>query len=131
MKCCTWSRVGTGPQAPAVGLDDGPADRQSHAGALRLGSEECIENLLDLVWWNSNSGIHDRNQELTAVIFCDLIVSLPGVFMLFMASIPLSMRFIKTCCNCTRSAFIEASSSERSLWIKIECLDASPRSKAI
>ena len=44
---------------PAVGLDDGPADRQSHAGALRLGSEECIENFLGLFWWNSNASIHD------------------------------------------------------------------------
>ena len=72
MKRRACSRVGSGPQAPSVGLDDGPADRQSHAGALRLGSEECVENLLDLFWWNSNSGIHDRNQELTAVILLRL-----------------------------------------------------------
>jgi hypothetical protein len=44
------------------------ADGQSHTGALRLGSEECVENFLDLFWWNSSSGIHDRNQELIAVI---------------------------------------------------------------
>jgi len=35
--------VGCGPQATAVRLDNGAADGQAHAGALRFGGKEGIE----------------------------------------------------------------------------------------
>jgi len=43
LKHCAPTEGCGGPQAPAMGLDDGSADGQSHAGALRLGGEEGIE----------------------------------------------------------------------------------------
>ena len=43
------SRAGARPQPAAMRFDDPPTDRQSHAGALRLGGEECLENALAFV----------------------------------------------------------------------------------
>ena len=40
------SRIGARPQAATMRFDNPPADRQSHAGALRFGGEECIEDLV-------------------------------------------------------------------------------------
>ena len=42
---CAPSFVGCCPQTATVRLDDGSADRQPHAGALRFGGKECIEDL--------------------------------------------------------------------------------------
>src|SRR5258705_8775995 len=35
------SRIGARPQAATMRFDNPPTDRQSHAGALRFGREEC------------------------------------------------------------------------------------------
>src|SRR5437867_6551768 len=51
--------------------------------------------------------------------------------MSFMASMPLSMRFINTCCNCTRSAMILGRSLASSPRIEIEYRLASLRSRTI
>jgi len=59
------SRVGCGPQAAAVGLDDRPADREPHARALSLGAEERVKDLVRLLRRNAHSCIRDRNQQLT------------------------------------------------------------------
>jgi len=50
LKRCAPTGVCDGPQAAAMRFDDGTADGQSHAGALRFGGEEGIEDLLRLFW---------------------------------------------------------------------------------
>jgi len=50
-----------------VRLDNLAADRQSHSGALRLGSNECTEDLIDLFWWNSDTRIEDRDSEFAVL----------------------------------------------------------------
>ena len=50
LKRCTRPGVGGGPQTSAMRFDDGAADGQSHASALRLGRKEGIEDLLRLFW---------------------------------------------------------------------------------
>src|SRR5437764_14981632 len=48
VKDCTPGRVGGGPYASAMRFDDGAADPESHAGPLRFGGEEWIEDLIRL-----------------------------------------------------------------------------------
>jgi len=50
LKCCAWPRARGCPQAATVRFDNRPANGQSHAGALRFGSKECLEDLLRLLW---------------------------------------------------------------------------------
>ena len=47
-KRCPSSGVCGGPDATTVGLDNGTCDRQSQAGALRLGSKERVKDLVSL-----------------------------------------------------------------------------------
>jgi len=47
LKCCTRPGIRSRPQPAAVRLDNQAADRQSHSGALRLGRNECTEDLID------------------------------------------------------------------------------------
>ena len=63
--------VGGGPQTAAMQFNDGTADGQSHAGALRLGGKECTEDLLRLFWLKSHARIADRDQELTIVVMAN------------------------------------------------------------
>jgi hypothetical protein len=49
LKDRTPSDVAGRPQAAPMRFDDPPTDRQSHAGALRFGGEECVENALGLI----------------------------------------------------------------------------------
>ena len=83
-------------------FDDGAADRQTHPGALRLGAEEGGKDLIGLPGGQPDPGVTDRDGKLT--ILRD--ARRDGQFSPepLIASIPLSMRFIKTCCSCTRSA---------------------------
>ncbi|TMA31536.1 MAG: amino acid permease, partial [Deltaproteobacteria bacterium] len=46
-------------------FDDRAADGQAHAGAVRLGGEEGIEDLGRLLRGQSDAGIADRDQQLT------------------------------------------------------------------
>src|SRR5258708_33339663 len=46
VKRCPWSGVGGGPEAAAMRFDDRSTDRQPHPGAMRLGREECVEDLI-------------------------------------------------------------------------------------
>jgi hypothetical protein len=50
LKRCARLGACRGPQATAMRFDDGTANRQSHAGALRFGGKKCIEDLLCLFW---------------------------------------------------------------------------------
>ena len=61
----------------------------------------------------------------------DWIVSSPAGLTSFMASMPLSIRFINTCCSCTRSPMTLERSSARSVRIEMEYRLASLRSRMI
>src|SRR5262245_62349283 len=90
------------PDLAAIGFDDRAGDRQSEAGALRLGCKERVENSLQLVGWNAGTGIENRY----------LDVSVPGQhgfqrqssrawIAARHASIPFSARFKMSCCKFT------------------------------
>ena len=51
--------VGRRPQMATVRLDDGTADRQTHAGALRFGRKEGIEDLVGLFGRQSHASVTD------------------------------------------------------------------------
>ena len=59
MKGCSAPGVGSCPQMPSMRLDNGTADRQPHAAALRLGSEERVENLIRIFNRQSDSCVAD------------------------------------------------------------------------
>ena len=63
MEGCT--APGVGPQAPAMRLDDGTADGQSHTGALGLGDKECIKDLVRFLCRQSHASIADRDQQFS------------------------------------------------------------------
>src|SRR5260370_33174689 len=42
-----------------MSLDDGAADAKSHAGSVRLGSKESIEDLFRLLWGQPHSAVSD------------------------------------------------------------------------
>ena len=96
--------VGVDPQAAAMRLDDRAADRQSHADAVRLGGEECVEDLGGLLFRHADTGVGDRDQQLVGRGLLRRDRQLAASIECFIASMPLSMRFINTCCNCTGSA---------------------------
>jgi hypothetical protein len=81
-------------------LNDRPTDGQPHASPVILGRKECPENLVGQLRGQSDTRIADRDQQLT--IAADLMASSLPPLVSFMASMPLSMRFMKTCCSCTR-----------------------------
>src|SRR6516162_3356920 len=68
LKRCTRPRVGACPQTAAVRFDYRPANRQSHASALRFGRKKGIKNLLSLVWTQPHSSIGNRNDDSTILI---------------------------------------------------------------
>ena len=45
------------PHSAVVGFDDGTRNRQSHAGALRLGCKEGIKDLFQLFWRQAYAGV--------------------------------------------------------------------------
>src|SRR6267142_1988475 len=61
-------RVAVSPQAPAVGFDNGPANREPHTGPLRLRRKKCFENLIRLLRRQAHSCVADRNYNL--FVFC-------------------------------------------------------------
>ena len=48
-----------------MGLNDGTADSKSHAGALKFGGKERIKDLVRLLSGQPDTGIADRDQQLT------------------------------------------------------------------
>src|SRR2546423_13750489 len=65
LKGCGASGVGARPQSAAMRFDNLPTDRQSHAGALRFGGEERLENAIGSIRGDSNTRITHGNQQLT------------------------------------------------------------------
>src|SRR5271156_4545957 len=112
MKSCASSVIGACPQLPAMRLHNGTADGQPHAAALRLGSKERKKDLIHLLHGQPHALVADRELELTVLQFrLHRKLSAESV----MASMALSMRFMNTCCICTRPTVILGSSAERSV----------------
>jgi hypothetical protein len=107
-------------------FDDGFADGQAHAAALRLGRKERVEDppggspvpvSFTEIWiWPSS-------------LACNLTVRTPPVS--FIASMPFSMRFISTCWTCTRSALTVGGLRARPVRMETPCRVASARSISI
>src|SRR5882724_6956667 len=53
------------PQATAMRFNDRAADRQSHAGPMKLGSKERIEDLIRLLRGQPHSDIANGDQQFT------------------------------------------------------------------
>src|SRR5271154_4566239 len=60
-------RVVLSPQAAAMRFDDVPADAQSHAGAMKLGGKERIENLIRLLRGQPHAGIADGHENFLVI----------------------------------------------------------------
>ena len=118
------------PQAPTVRLDDRPADAQPHAGAVRLGRKERIENPFRELRRKPDAGIADGQQYLSFSARCEVMASSRKPSTSFIASMLLTMRFIATCCNCTRSPTIGGRSSASSIRTDMLYRIASPRRRA-
>src|SRR6202044_15592 len=52
------------PQAATVRFNYGAADPKSHAGAIRLGGEKRIEDLVQMLWGQPHAGIADGHLKL-------------------------------------------------------------------
>src|SRR5882724_8753038 len=63
----TPSGVGCCPQAAAVRLHNGTADRESHPAALGFGCKKSIEDMVRFIRRQSHTGVTDRDQQLTLV----------------------------------------------------------------
>src|SRR5208337_1317364 len=68
MKCSAPPAAAVGPYAPTVRFDDGFADGQTHAAALRLGCEERIEDLAGLARRQPGPGVVYRNLNLAVLL---------------------------------------------------------------
>jgi len=64
MKRRALSRGADRPQAPTVGLDDGAADAQSHAGTLKLRGKKRIKHLFRQFRRKADPSITDRNENM-------------------------------------------------------------------
>src|SRR6202163_704501 len=69
LKSCAPPGGAGGPQAPAMRLNDRPADGQPHTSPVILGRKKCPEDLFRLLRGQSHTGIADRDQQLTIVGF--------------------------------------------------------------
>ena len=49
------------PQAPAVSLDDGPADGKTHTKSVPFGGIERLKNLVELVAIQARSSVTHRH----------------------------------------------------------------------
>src|ERR1700752_3227195 len=63
LKPCATSVVGSGPQATTMGFYNRPADREAHAGSLRLCREESIENLVCAFGGQTHTSVADGDQQ--------------------------------------------------------------------
>ena len=59
MKARAASVVCCRPEAATVGFNDGLADRQTHAAAMRLGCKEGVENLVNVLVWQAYASVTD------------------------------------------------------------------------
>lgn len=60
-------RIVGGPQAAAMGLNNGAADPKSYAGAVNLGGKEGIKDLVRLLRCKPHAGIADRDLKPVAI----------------------------------------------------------------
>ena len=111
-------------------LDDPPTDGQSHPGAMRFCGEECFENAIGLIDRKARFPNHSPKPRADHARTSSMRWSVHHRS-LCIASMPLSMRFIKTCCSCTRSAVVVGSPGSSSVRIEIDCRSAVSPSKTI
>jgi hypothetical protein len=78
-----------------VRLDDPAANAKSHTRALRLGGEESLEQTLGPIDGKTTSRITNSYEYLT--VFISFRDHGKVALVAFMASMPLSMRFMNTC----------------------------------
>ena len=106
MECRAAFFVGRSPDPASMRIgDDGASDCQSQTCALRFGRKERIKDLICVF----QAG---KPTPLSVTEICNLPASFSTANLddqvrrafSLIASIPLSMRFMNTCCSCTRSA---------------------------
>ena len=98
-------------------LDDGTADRQTDAQAMRFGRVERLEQFVDAARIQADAGV--LHEQLDAVAR-HRSPSEPGVFSAgprcrSMASAAFNSRFRMTCCSCTRSPLMAGRDSANSV----------------
>ena len=98
----TYAFIGCGPQPAVMRIDDGAANRQSHAHAVFFRGEESFE---DFVWiLEAGATIPHLHQDRFGLGRLEPMNSFLGRSTTgSMASMPLRSRLKTTCCNCTRS----------------------------
>ena len=131
LKSCAAREVIGSPQATAMRLNDGLADAKPHAGAVRLGGKKRIEDLFRLLRGKPYAGIGDGYLKLLVFRRCDLMANSRVPSTSFIASMLFTIRFIMTCCNCTRSPMIRGRSAASSVRTDMLYRIASLRSRAI
>ena len=67
LKSCTARRIVGSPQSATVRFNNGAADPQAHARAVRLGAKERIKELVRMLPWEPHAGIADRDQHPTII----------------------------------------------------------------
>jgi hypothetical protein len=89
--------VGSRPEVATVGLDNRATDRESVPWDFVVKNASKILSI-----WSRGSPTPVSLTEINSKppeSRCDLMVSVPDVFQSLIASIALSARFMKTCCN--------------------------------
>src|SRR6516225_5676666 len=96
-KHCPALRAVLRPDLTPVALDDRARDRQPKPGALLLRGIKCLENIAQLIAWNTRAGIRNRDLDSGFPDLCRLstIRRLPGT-LLSIASSPFHARFNTT-----------------------------------
>src|SRR6266446_8226611 len=74
---CAARRVARSPQASAMRFNDRSADAKSHAGAVRLGGKECVEDLVRLLRGQPHARIADGHEDLLVLSSLRLDDELP------------------------------------------------------
>ena len=64
---CAMFIAWRGPDTPAMFFDDGPAERQTYAGARRLGRVEGFKDVLHVFGCDADAAIADLKQHFLAV----------------------------------------------------------------
>jgi SAM-dependent methyltransferase len=106
-------RIAAATGCSVVGID---FHEQAVKTARSLATQRGLAERAEFRFIDATRPLPFSDASFDAITCIVLIVSTPPVS--FIASIPLSMRFIRTCCSCTRSAVILGRSAVRSVRIE-------------